>query len=782
MNVRSYDLFVDLDFRNLKFNGRVLIELQSEQDVVLDSVGLTILETLANHKPVFFREKDGSLEIKTGPFNGIVAIRYSGSIPDTLMGIYRAPYRDTYMITTHFEAADARRMFPCIDHPGYKAVFKLTLKIDRELDAISNMPIESVRMEGDKKVVSFQKTPKMSTYLLYVGVGKFEEIKQRLDNFDLIVAATPGQAKRGQFALEVAERSMEFYQSYFEIPYMLPKLHLISVPEFAAGAMENWGAMTFREAALQVDERSSARTKKRVAEVVAHELAHQWFGNLVTMKWWNDLWLNESFATFMAYKAMEVISPQWKPWQDFLVNQASEAMSRDSLKSTHPIEADVKTPSEIAQIFDEISYGKGACILRMIENYVREESFRKGVRDYLAKHQFSNAGGEDLWSALEEASGRPVRRIMSEWIRKPGYPLVTVMTSGNQLMLKQERFLLSGVSERDSWPIPVTMRLQSQPSRLLLDAEEKILNIQDVRSLKLNLDSMGFYRVYYEELYDAVWKNELSALDKWQVVFDALAFLVSGRMRLSDYLNLVERYYGEQDYAPALEVSNQLTFLHLIMPARVAEASREFHRSQLGVLTGKTDENSLILRGTMAARLVMVDDNYAMKLAGEFKDYGNVEPDMRQAVAIGYARTYNDFENVVKKYRTADSDEERNRLLNAMMNFSERSLVAMTLGLALSSEVKRQDVASAVLAAALNPSIRDMVWTWTKVNIETLRRLHEGTSRLSRVLYATIPPIGIGRVEEVERFFTENEVQEAKKGIEAGLEKLKIYDKLARST
>jgi len=218
------------------------------------------------------------------------------------------------------------------------------------------------------------------------------------------------------------------------------------------------------------------------------------------------------------------------------------------------------------------------------------------------------------------------------------------------------------------------------------------------------------------------------------------------------------------------------------MPARVAEASREFHRSQLTVLTGKTDENSLILRGTMAARLVMVDDNYAMKLADEFKDYGNVEPDMRQAVAIAYARAFNNFENVVKKYRSADSDEERIRLLNAMMNFSERSLVAMALGWALSGEVKRQDVASAVLAAAMNPNIRDMVWTWIKVNIETLRKLHEGTARLSRVLYATIPVLGIGRVEEVERFFMENEVKEAEKGIEAGLEKLRIYDKLATNT
>ena len=781
MQVRSYSLFLDLDFENLQFSGRVLIELESERDVILNSIGLKILNSRADGRTFHFEQSGENLVIETGPFNGTLEVEYAGSIPDLLVGIYRAPYDGTYMVTTQFEAAHARRMLPCIDHPDYKAEFKITLKINKDLDAISNMPVESVEVEDDKKVVSFQKTPRMSTYLLYIGIGKFEEAKEKFGDIDVIFATSTGKARKGQFAIEAAKRSLEFYQSYFGIPYMLPKVHLITIPEFAAGAMENWGAITFREAALEVDENSSFKTRRRVAEVVAHELAHQWFGNLVTMKWWNDLWLNESFATLMGYKVVDAKYPEWKVWQEFLTSEASGAMARDSLKNTHPIEVDITSPDEIEQIFDEISYGKGACILRMIEAYLGADDFRKGVENFLTRHRFSNATGKDLWSSLEEVSGKQVKRIMSEWIKKPGYPVVAAMMSGGKLRLRQERFLLSGEYEKDVWPIPVTMKLDGESIKLLLDTEEIAIDIKDVKSFNLNVDHTGFYRVYYKGIYDLVWKSELSAFDRWELVFDAVAFLIAGKMPFSDYLSLVKRYYHEQDYLPAREVSDQLMFLCLIMPSRVAEISREFHRSQLEILEGKTDEDSSILRGIMAGRLAMVDEAYAKGLGTRFHDYEKVEPDMRGAVAIAYARAFSNFEQIVTRYRKSLSDEERTRLLNAMTSFKETSLVALSLGLALSGEVKRQDVGSMILAAATNPDARDLAWIWLKVNIGRLLKLYEGTGRLSRILLSVIPLLGIGRVEEVERFFEENRIPEAEKGIEAGIEKLKIYDRLVNN-
>ncbi len=781
MQIKNYDLYLDLDFKNLKFNGRVLIELESEEDVTLNSLSLNILNVKAGGKQLKFEMKDEDLMIKTGPFKGELEITYSGLIHDSLVGIYRAPYDNTFVITTQFEAAHARRMLPCLDHPSYKAEFKITVKIDKDLDAISNMPVESVKVEGDKKTVSFQKTPKMSTYLLYLGIGRFEEVKDKLGNIDLIVATTSGKVNKGKFALEVAKKSIEFYEQYFGIPYMLPKIHLIAVPEFAAGAMENWGAITFREIALLADENSSFKTKKRVAEVIAHELAHQWFGNLVTMKWWDELWLNESFATFMSYKTLDAIYPQWKVWQDFLNSETSEAMARDSLKSTHPIEAAIKAPSEIEQIFDAISYGKGASILRMIESYIGSDDFRKGLMNYLIQYKFSNATGKDLWSSLEKASGKPIETIMSKWIGKPGYPFMTITMEKGKLMLKQEKFLLSGDSEKDVWPIPVTLKLNGESKTLLLDKEEEAIDIKGAESFKLNIDQTGFYRVYYKGLYDKVWKSKLSAFDRWGMVSDALAFLMAKKITFSEYLKIIERYYNEQDYLPVLEVSDQLAFLYSIIPSRISEISKKFHKSQLKILQVKTDENSSMLRGIMAGRLAMIDDGFAKELGSSFKDYEKVRPDMKDAVAIAYARAYNDFEGIVKKYRGFVSDEDRIRMLSSLMSFKEKPLVALSLGFALSGEVKRQDVRTLILMATRNPDARDVVWMWLKVNIETLRKLYEGTGTLSRVLLAIIPILGIGRVKEVEKFFEENRIPEAEKGIEAGLEKLKIYDRLVKS-
>ncbi len=778
--VKSYDLFLDIDFKSLRFSGNVVIELESEGDVNLNSLDLNILNVGSGGKSFQFRQEGENLVVETGSFKGRLTVEYSGSIPDILTGIYRAPYADTYLITTQFEAANARRMLPCVDHPEYKAEFKLTLRIYRDLVAISNMPVESVSVEGDRKVVSFHRTPRMSSYLLYIGVGRFEEHRDRLGGIDVVVATTPNKAGKADFAKEVAKKSIELCQSYFGIPYMLPKIHLISIPEFAAGAMENWGAIAFRETALYVDENSGIKTRKRVAYVVAHEVAHQWFGNLVTMKWWNDLWLNESFGTLMGYKLVDAICSQWKMWQDFLISEASGAMARDSLVNTHPIEVEVTSPSEIGQIFDEISYGKGACILRMIEAYLGTDDFREGVRKYLARHKFSNAAGKDLWSLLEETSGEQVETIMSRWIEKPGYPVVTATISEGKLRLRQERFLLSGRFEKDTWPIPVTMRLNGESRRLLLNKEEEVIDFKELRSLKLNVDQTGFYRVYYRGLYDLLWSSELSALDRWGIISDALAFLVSGKMSFSEYFSILERYYNEEEYLPAYEASNQLSFLYLIAPSRVSETSRVFHRTQLKILEGKADENSSMLRGIVAGRLAMVDEDYSRELGSEFRSYEEVEPDMREAVAIAYARAYSDFEKILEKYRKMGTDEERIRMLYAMINCRETSQIASAFGLALTGEVKRQDVRTMIHAAAGNPDAREVTWTWIKTNMQRLRQLYQGTGVLSQLLLSVIPIIGIGRVDEVESFFHERKVPEAEKGIEAGLEKLKIHDRLAK--
>lgn len=781
MQVRSYDLLIDLDFENLKFKGRVLIELESEHDVVLDSAGLDTFSVKAGEKEFRFRQRGEGLTIETGPFEGVLEINYAGLVPHSLVGIYSAPYNHNHIVTTHFEAANARRMLPCIDRPDCKAEFKLTVRMNKDLDAISNMPVDAIDIEAEKKTVSFQKTPLMSTYLLYLGVGKFAEQREKADQTDVILATTPGKVGSGRFAQDVAKKAIKFFESYYNIPYMLPKVHLIAVPEFAAGAMENWGAITFREAALLVDANTSTRTRRLVAEVVAHELAHQWFGNLVTMKWWDDVWLNESLATFMAYKVVDAVHSDWKMWDDFLNSETSGALARDCLKNTHPIQVQVQSPDEIEQIFDAISYGKGASILRMIEAYIGKDAFREGIRHYLSSHAYSNATGNDLWSSFEESSGEQVKMIMSRWIQNPGYPVVNAVLKDGKLTLRQERFLLSGTPDTEVWPIPVGMELNGEPKNFLLEKEERTFDVKDIKSLRVNVDRTGFYRVHYSGLYDILWRSKLSALDRWGIISDAFSFLLSGKMPFNDYLALTNRFNEEGDYLPAREVSDQLSLLYAIVPTNVSELSRTFHRTQLKILRERSDEKSSMLRGIMASRLALVDGAYATELASKFKDYERVEPDMKLAVAVAYSASTGDYDGLLRRYRESRSDEDKVRLLNAMTAFRDEKILMRSLDFALSGEVKRQDVRSVVLAATEKPDARNVAWTWLRVNIGKIRALYEGTGLLSGIFLSTIPILGIGRIQEVEKFFSENKMPEAEKGMRAGLEKLEVYERLVKS-
>ena len=380
--VREYDLFLDVDFSGLKYSGKVVVDLESIGDVSLDAVGQQISSVKSSGNKVPFKHSGKVLEIQTGKFSGPLEIDFSGRVSDNFTGLYKASYGDGYILSTHLEAVQARKVLPCVDHPAFKAVFKVRVRTDADLSVISNMPIESETRQGEKKTVMFKKTPKMSTYLLYLGVGKFVQEKNRHGETELYAAYAdrPTGKINTEFSFDATRKVLDFYESYFGIPFQLPKLHNIAVPEFAYGAMENWGAITYREILLHVDKDTSVRARKSVAHVIAHEIAHMWFGDLVTMRWWDDLWLNESFATFMDFKSTDRAYPEWKVWQDFVRTSTSGAMGRDALTKTHPIMAKVHDPEEIEELFDEISYGKGAGILRMIEAYIGPENFRNGVR------------------------------------------------------------------------------------------------------------------------------------------------------------------------------------------------------------------------------------------------------------------------------------------------------------------------------------------------------------------------------------------------------------------
>jgi tricorn protease interacting factor F2/3 len=784
LDVSSYDLSIDLDFQGLKYKGTVGINLKTPNDVLLNSVDLEIERAHSGATDFPFKLDDGNLTIATGPFDGVLQVDYSGRIPDSLAGIYRAPYENTHIVTTHLEAAQARRMFPCIDRPDMKATFKLSVRIDNELEAISNMPVASQRSDGNKKILTFQPTPRMSTYLLYLGVGRFQSRTSKIGGTEVIVSTLPGKVQKGAFAEEEAKKAIDFFNSYYKIPYMLPKVHLVGVPEFPMGAMENWGAISFREILLLVDENTSSSIKRRTAMAIAHELAHQWFGDLVTMKWWDDIWLNESFATYMAYKAIDHAHPDWRIWENFFngdpsVESLSGSMRRDFLQNTHPIQVKVDSPEEIEQVFDEISYGKGAHVLQMIDTYVGEDAFREGVRRYLAAHAYSNATGNDLWSAIEEASGKPVKKIMAAWIRQAGFPVVTLNLNDGKLELAQERMLLSGKHEQLTWPIPVIMEANGQRKNILMENSTAEINVNGLKTLRINPDRTGFYAISSKNLTDMIRGSRPTAYDRWGFIFDALMFVLSGKMKLEEYLATLRKFEHEQDRLPAQELSDQLERLYTLAPSKMLEMSKKLHRSLLNTFKDRSDENSSVLTGILATRLAELDPEYASTLASRFKEYAKVAPDMRLAVAIAYAKSTNDLETMQGQYRRSGSDEDKVKLLAAMTVFSDEKLIERTLEFAFSGEVKRQDILRAVSGLVGNPHVRNLAWNWLKSNLGKLEELYHGTGILSLSFASFIPLLGLGRVSEVESFFAEHQIPEAETGIKVGLEKLHAYDRLA---
>src|SRR3989344_6605942 len=381
----SYSITLELSIDMNSYIGEVTIKAQISKpikEITLHSKDLEIelaticVGTQCLLPKVKIEEKSETVRLENqNPVKGDIEIhlKFKGKVQDDLAGIYRSKYehngKTNYLITTQCEAPYARRIFPCFDEPDKKATFDLTVIIDKSLKAVSNMLPKSESIENEKKKIQFKTTPKMSTYLFYLGIGDFEFAETNYENIKIRVVTTPGKTKNAKFALDHTKKYLKYFQDYSEIKYPLEKLDLIAIPDFAAGAMENWGAITFRELILLIDEKTTSEgIKKRSLETLAHELWHQWSGNLVTMNWWNDLWLNESFATYMAFKALDFYNPEWKIWNYYLSDDLAVGLFKDSLKTTHPIEVEINSPEEIEEIFDEISYQKGGSVLRMLEN------------------------------------------------------------------------------------------------------------------------------------------------------------------------------------------------------------------------------------------------------------------------------------------------------------------------------------------------------------------------------------------------------------------------------
>src|SRR5216110_2047793 len=499
-----YDLRLEPDLTTLTFRGEETVTVavtEATDEIVLNAVELAITKaTIQNDRGESQRgtpTMDEAAERCRIAFRSPLApgawrlsLVFTGHLNDKLRGFYRSSYKNasgaTHLLAaTQFEATDARRAFPCWDEPAFKAAFAVTLAIDPALAAVSNTRVVAERREGGKKVVAFADTIKMSTYLVAFVVGELEATDPvRVGAAPVRVWCVPATLRLAAFGHAIAVASLRFFEEYYGLPYPGDKVDLLAIPDFAARAMENLGAITFRETALLVDEREASHAEiERVADVVAHENAHMWFGDLVTMSWWNGIWLNEAFATFMEMLAVDAWKPEWRRWTTFGVSRAA-AFLVDGLHSTRPIEFPVNAPREADAMFDVLTYEKGASVLRMLEQYLGAEVFREGVRDYLRAHRFANADTGDLWSALGRASGQPIPAVMDGWIFSPGYPLVSVRREGNDLVLSQQRFtyLPGDTPSAQRWQVPVQLRIEAsgkhENRRVLLEGGEHRMTIE----------------------------------------------------------------------------------------------------------------------------------------------------------------------------------------------------------------------------------------------------------------------------------------------------------------
>lgn len=791
MRINQYRIELDVDFETDFYKGHEEISLVNEgEPIILNSSGIDIREIRVNGKKTGFTsgEADDDIAI-AGSHEGdvLLEIEFENSVSETLMGFYVAKAQDgSKMFTTQFESTGARMAFPCFDNPSLKAEFALTVKVDEGLDCISNMPPASITSEGKKRKFEFEKTPRMSTYLLYFGIGQFDEMTEKHHGVDITLAALKGNLDSTRFPIDVAGKCLDYYNTYFDIPYALPKMHLISVPQFGAGAMENWGAITFREIRILVNESTTESSRRAIAEVIAHEITHMWFGDLVTMKWWNDLWLNESFATFMSVKAVDKFYPEWDQFGSLLIGplRTRGAFLGDSLSSSHPIDSDVKDPESVAQIFDEISYGKGASILRMIEAYVGEENFRKGISEHLKRHSYDNAAGEDLWKSLEDVSSLPVSHIMSEWIKKKGYPVVKVSRNGSQLILKQEQFLLSGERTDEKWPIPLTVVRENGTESMVFEDRETTVSSEGF--VKLNDRETGFYRVLYDSetlrnILDHL--NDLHQYDVFGLVDDLKAFLLSGLIDLDTFLSSLEVLQQRKERIVTEIVLNAYSNLYNIMPdnAVIREQAVRYLQTMKDYLGNKQERENgdfPIMRGDVYSLLALLDDSFALELSMKFDDIFSEDPNIRPAIAMACAQSKNSLDLLVGAMQQANSDEDRLAIVRAMGRLSGEKNPDMVFSLIDEGRIKKQDFMYYFSSLATNPKTREIAVDHLADFIDRMNAIFQKSGTTSRIIYNTAPLLALTMGEKVWGILREKKDSSTEIGISKAREMFDVYKKL----
>jgi puromycin-sensitive aminopeptidase len=709
-------------------------------------------------------------------------LAFAGTLNDKLRGFYRSTYKDAtgathVLAATQFEATDARRAFPCWDEPDFKAVFSSTLVIDPALSAVSNTrPVAEYR-EGGKKVVTFADTIPIPTYLVAFVVGELESTDPVwVGATPLRIWCVPGKRRLTRFAQAIATASLRFFEAYYGLPYPGDKLDLLAIPDFAAGAMENLGAITFRETALLVDEAQATHAElERIADVVAHENAHMWFGDLVTMSWWNGIWLNEAFATFMEMLAVDAWKPEWKRWDTFGVSRAA-AFAVDGLWATRPVEYEVRAPKDADAMFDVLTYEKGASVLRMLEQYLGPEVFRAGIRDYLRTHAYGNADTRDLWAALGRAAARDIPGLMETWIFRPGFPLVSVRREGEELVLAQQRFtylpeppeFIPGLEGGTAgcWQVPIQLRFlgSQRPARetlLLTEVEARVAWPVGATAVLVNEGGHGFYRVRYApDLLDVLLHrlDELTAIERFNLVSDAWAAAQAGLLPLTDYLELATRFHAERHRNVwTMLLASLGTLARLVTPEdrpRLEAYVRHLVAPAVADLgwapRAGEDELTRQLRGDLLRALGTLGNDHGVQARAAtlyseaLEDPGAVDPNVLPALiaVLAHAGDHARYEAFLRRFRTASTPQEEQRYLYALAGFQVPDLLRQTLERTVNGEIRTQDGPFVVRAVLYNVMGRELAWEFVKSRWDQLDRLFpkHGLRRMCEGLVALATP------------------------------------------
>ncbi|MCX6752204.1 MAG: M1 family metallopeptidase [Candidatus Nomurabacteria bacterium] len=769
-----------------------------------------------------------------------LTIVFRGILNDKMRGFYRSKYtikeKDYHLATTQFEATDARRAFPCFDEPAQKAIFNVSLIVQKGKTAISNtLPVSVAEHDAEYEIVKFSPTPKMSTYLLAFIVGDFECLESKTTpttssfrhspsgrgrSIRVRVFTTPGKKHQAKFALDCAIKTLEFYEKYFDIAYPLPVLDMIAIPDFTAGAMENWGAITYRESAILVDDdHSSLSNKQWVALIIAHEISHQWFGNLVTMEWWTHLWLNEGFASYLEYLAVDKLFPKWDIWTQFITSELSSALRLDSLLNTHPIEIPVHHPAEIGEIFDEVSYSKGASIIRMLADFLGEKDFRDGLRFYLKKHSYKNTETIHLWQAFEKVSKKPkknVTKMMQNWTSKPGYPMIKAEIINEKLNLSQERFFSSPISkakakEKTLWQIPVSIKNSNTARKYLFSrlsqaveprmsdfSAEKYATAKKTFSRsdyqKINISETGFYRVNYskellEKFKIQIEKKLLPAQDRLGIIRDLFALAEAGIVSTKDTLEFLASYKNEDNYTVWLELATGLGRIEQLF-AKESVKKEELNNLILNLFSplanklgwekkkGET-HTDVLLRSLVITRAGRSGD---IKIIAEAKNKftamqkgKHIDPDVRGAVYATIARNggMKEYQTLLKRYKEETLHEEKNRIGNTLGDFQETKILKLVCEFAMSKYVRAQNTIAIISAVGANPLGRDIWLNFVQKNWKTLvSRYGDGGHTLARLVKAIGGSAEEKHLKSFKKFFKTHFAPGAERAIEQVLERL----------